>query len=115
MQDLVWKPIIAKAREIVAEYDTPVTLRQLHYRLVAAAVAGYLNTLYCYKRLSALTAEARRNDDFPRLADNTRGVDRPPSFEKPEAAKEWLGSFYRRDRTEGQKFQVWLSAKLRVK
>jgi len=33
---LRWAPIVERAREIVAEYDTLVTLRQLFYRIVAA-------------------------------------------------------------------------------
>ncbi len=33
---LDWPPIIDRAAQIVASYDTGVTLRQLFYRLVAA-------------------------------------------------------------------------------
>ena len=50
-----WPPILARAAEIVAEYDTAVTLRQVHYRLVAeaeSAGSGYRNTPSDYKRLS---------------------------------------------------------------
>src|SRR5262249_49607092 len=99
---IIWTPIIEAARKIVEGYKTLVTLRQLHYRLVAAAIAGYLNTQYCYKRLSELSAELRRNDNFPRLADLTRSVHRPFSFENPGDALAWLSIRYRRDRTEGQ-------------
>jgi hypothetical protein len=35
MTRLNWAPTIAEARVIVESYDTPVTLRQLFYRLVA--------------------------------------------------------------------------------
>jgi hypothetical protein len=49
-----------------------VTLRQLFYRLVSAQVIP--NSQAAYKRLSSLTAEARRNGDFPALID--RGRDR---------------------------------------
>ena len=34
-----WSAILARAGEIVRSYDTGVTLRQLFYRLVAAAEA----------------------------------------------------------------------------
>lgn len=105
---IIWTPIIEAARKIVETYDTLVTLRQLHYRLVAAAISGYLNMQYCYKRLSELSAELRRNNDFPRLADLTRSVYRPLSFENREEAFVWLSVRYRRDRTEGQKYQVWI-------
>jgi hypothetical protein len=57
---------------IVEEYDTAVTLRQVHYRLVAEATGGYQNTQNDYKNLSRLTAEARRNGGFPPLLDRTR-------------------------------------------
>jgi hypothetical protein len=71
-------------------------------------VSGYANSDYCYKRLSELTAELRRAGEFPRLADLTRNVHRPFSFSTLTEAKEWLAHTYRRDRTEGQKFQAWL-------
>jgi hypothetical protein len=55
----------------------PRHLRQLHYRLVAAGANGYQNTQSDYKRLSSLTAEARRDGWFPSLSDRTRGVPSP--------------------------------------
>lgn len=58
-------PIIARAAAIVAAYATAVTLRQVHYRLVAEAFGGYRNTENDYKNLSRLSAEARRNGAFP--------------------------------------------------
>lgn len=103
-----WSAIVEAARQIAASYTTPVTLRQLHYRLVAAGVSGYENDVYCYDRLSELTSEERRAGAFPRLADLTRGVDRSTSFADPVDALRWLAEAYRRDRTEGQQFQVWL-------
>ncbi len=66
--------ILARAIEIVGEYETSVTLRQLHYRLVSEPELGYLNTEYCYKQLSKLTTEGRRNGSFPPLADFTRSI-----------------------------------------
>ena len=77
MAYLAWKMIVAQAAIIANSYTTPVTLRQLHYRLVAAAIGGYTNTQSCYKRLSSLTAEARRLGIFPALSDRTRGVHSP--------------------------------------
>jgi len=105
---LNWALIIAEAAVIAASYSTTVTLRQLHYRLVAAVVGGYDNTESRYKALSSRTSEARRNGTFPALSDTTRSVTRPQSFASPAAAVEWVKEIYRRDRTEDQTFQVWV-------
>ena len=63
---LQWGPIFDQAAAIVASYDTPVTLRQLFYRLVTATV---IPNSSAYKTLSNRTAEARREGWFPALAD----------------------------------------------
>ena len=105
---LNWGRIIPEAALIARSYNTAVTLRQLHYRLVAANVGGYVNTQSCYKRLSALTADARRAGTFPALSDRTRGVEQPLSFSDPAEAVEWVTRQYRRDRTENQENQVWV-------
>ena len=104
-----WSLIVAEAANIANSYATPVTLRQLHYRLVASnRISGYTNTQGCYKQLSALTAEARRAGSFPPLSDRTRGVVRPRRFNDPAAAVDWLAEIYRLDRTKSQKCQVWV-------
>lgn len=101
-----WGAVLGRAVLIVGSYDTPVTLRQLFYRLVAA---GHLdNTRQAYKRLSDRTATARRAGEFPDLADRTRTISRHPSFDGPDEATAWLTDFYRRDRTEGQAWSVYL-------
>lgn len=105
---LAWAVIITQAAVIARSYSTQVTLRQLHYRLVAANIGGYENTLGCYKRLSELTAEARRRGSFPPLSDRTRGVHRLRSFGSRKEAVTWAASVYRRNRTEGQDHQVWV-------
>src|SRR5215210_5197269 len=69
-----WAPILERAAEIVWSYDTSVTLRQLFYRLVSKQVIP--NTTTAYKRLSSLTAEARRQDEFPDLIDRGRTIHR---------------------------------------
>ncbi|WP_346095700.1 hypothetical protein [Streptomyces olivaceiscleroticus] len=55
-----------------------VTLRQVMYRLVAAGLLP--NTPPMYRRLSARTARARREDRFPDLIDTLRQVHVPPSW-----------------------------------
>jgi hypothetical protein len=105
-------PVLDKARAIVAEYDTPVTLRQLFYRLVAAEELP--NTTTAYKSLSNLTATARREGTFPDLIDMTREIHRRASFASPQQAQEWLRDIYRRDRTENQDVSVFLCVEKRT-
>ena len=95
-----------QATAIVESYDTSVTLRQLFYRLVAAKLLP--NSPNSYKSLSKYTAEARRSGTFPALIDRNRSIYRFRSFSGAAPAQEWLTSIYRRDRTEGQPFSIYL-------
>lgn len=101
-----WEPILERAAEIVDSYDTAVTLRQLFYRLVAAEIIR--NTRSDYTQLSSRTAAARREGWFPALEDHGREVWRPLSFDGGDEARSWLARRYRRDRTEGQEYNVYL-------
>ena len=64
------------------------TLRQLFYRLVSAQVIPH--TQCTYKRLSELTAQARRQSTFPALIDRGRQVHEDLAFTSPEQALGWL-------------------------
>ena len=112
MSRLDWPLILVDAAAIVLSYDTPVTLRQLFYRLVAKGVIP--NTSTAYKTLSARTAAARRDDEFPALSDNTRKIHRYQSFDGPDDARKWLAQIYRRDHTEGQEYNVYLGVEKRT-
>jgi hypothetical protein len=101
-----WPTILTTAASIVRSYDTGVTLRQLFYRLVAAEILP--NTRVAYSTLSKVTAEARRKGDFPALIDRTRQIHRYQSFADPVTAKKWLSQIYRRERTEGQEYSIYL-------
>jgi hypothetical protein len=101
-----WECVLGEARDIVESYDTQVTLRQLFYRLVAAQLLD--NTLGAYKGLSRVTAQARRDGEFPRLIDRTRSIHRPLRWTSPQAAIRAVAASYRRDRTEGQNEAVYL-------
>lgn len=103
---LDWQYILERAKQIVQSYDTGVTLRQLFYRLVAAEIIP--NTQTAYKTLSAKTAAARREGWFPDLIDRTRSIHRYRTFSDPQEARDWLARIYRRDRTEGQEWSVYL-------
>jgi hypothetical protein len=102
-----WPPIVARAEEIVREYEeTSVTLRQLFYRLVAEQ--AILNKQGHYQRLSELTAQARRDGTFPDLIDNGRTIHRYAHFSSVSEALDDLHGYYRRDRTEGQEVSLYL-------
>jgi hypothetical protein len=103
---LSWPPVLALAAEIVRSYDTGVTLRQLFYRLVAAAIVPNLNSYY--RRLSELTAAGRRAGTFPELLDRTSGIEQARTFDGPDQAREWLRDMYRTDRTAGQPWTIYL-------
>lgn len=102
---LDWPTLLPFAADIVESYSTPVTLRQLHYRLVSADI-GYPNTQAAYKGLSRQTAEARRQGRFPRLHDRTREIHRPLAWDSPGEALEITARSYRCDRTAGQEYNV---------
>src|SRR5262245_23355334 len=104
-RDIIDWPTLLTA--IVRSYHTLVTLRQLFYRLVAALRLP--NTTNAYKALSRHTAEARRCGTFPELMDRGRIIHRYRSFPDPTTATAWLRDIYRRDRTEGQPYSVYLA------
>ena len=106
-----WPRLLIEAAGIVRSYDTGVTLRQLFYRLVAAGTLP--NTTGAYKALSAYTAEARRAGTFPPLIDQTRQIERWPTWAGAGEARAWLSKVYRRDRTEGQPVSIYLGIEKR--
>lgn len=104
---LDWKAILERAADIVNSYSTSVTLRQLFYRLVSEQLLP--NTRTAYNSLSAQSAKARRAGWFPSLIDRTRSIHEPLTFVSPDQAVEWVRSRYRRDRTEGQDYAIYLA------
>lgn len=108
---LDWPPIIAAARDIVASYDTGVTLRQLFYRLVAAQLIPNLTDRY--NQLSKRTAAGRRAGTFPDLIDNTRRIAEPYWYRDPAEALSELAAGYRRNRTENQDVSIFLATEKR--
>jgi hypothetical protein len=104
---VTWPALLEHAAGIVGGYDTEVTLRQLFYRLVADG--SLPNTMNYYRRLGAMSAEARREGTFAELADNSSHVIRYQAFDGPDDARDYLSEVYRRDRTEGQPWTVYLA------
>jgi hypothetical protein len=102
-----WGHVLDRAREIAESYDTALTLRQLFYRLVSVQLIP--NDVYHYKRLSEVTAEARRNGTFPALTDRTRAITEYQTFSSPADAIRYAAQCYRIDRTEGQDVALYLA------
>lgn len=101
-----WPAVVEEAATIVRSYETPVTLRQLFYRLVSIEVLP--NTVGCYKALSRYTAQARREGTFPAMQDRGRGIECRPSWTSPSDALAAVANQYRRDRTDGQTFSIYM-------
>lgn len=106
---LRWPSILERAAAIVHSYDTTtVTLRQLFYRLVAEQLVP--NTLSAYVQLSRLSAQARREGWFPSLFDQGRPIEGNFFFKNTDEARGWLRQIYRRDRTAGQPYALYLAS-----
>jgi hypothetical protein len=101
-----WQPLLTHAAALVRSYDTGVTLRQLFYRLATAGLLPNLRSYY--RRLSEQTAKARRAGTFPDLIDRTSRIEQPRSFTDWDDAQTWIRDIYRRDRTAGQEWTIYL-------
>lgn len=102
-----WEPTLERAAEIVNSYAGQVTLRQLFYRLVSDGTLP--NTRSYYQSLSRYSAEARRAGWFPSLTDRTRSIRRAEHFDNPEDSIADMVSSYRRNRTAGQEWAVYIA------
>jgi hypothetical protein len=107
---LCWPPIIERAAEIAGE--TVMTLRQCFYILVSEGLIP--NADSSYKGLSRLTAEARREGSFSSFIDGTRAILEPTTFDGAADAIGDIVRWYRRDRTEGQEWQLWIAGEKRT-
>ena len=105
-QHLDWDMILKAAKGIVESYATGVTLRQLFYRLVSKRLIP--NAQVAYKTLSAKTAEARRNNAFPRLIDRGRQIKVVETYRDAADAVAQTGRYFRLDRTIGQRVSIYL-------
>jgi hypothetical protein len=108
MERVHWPAVVDRAREIVGEYDGGVTLRQVHYRLVARGLIP--NTPPMYRRLSSRLAAARREGRFPDLVDTLREVHVPPAWTDAGAFLGQAPEWFRLDRTRGQDVALYVAA-----
>ncbi|MFI9788479.1 hypothetical protein ACIHEI_33945 [Kitasatospora sp. NPDC051984] len=103
-----WPTVVEQARRIVLGYDSDVTLRQVHYRLVAAGAIP--NTPSAYRHLSAHLAAARRANRFPDLVDTVREVHVPPAWPDAGVLLAQTPALFRLDRTLGQQTALYIGA-----
>ena len=104
------RDLLEQAIQVLAEYDHPLTLRQLYYRLVAAHVLE--NAENQYKRLSALLVEARESGFVSpdALEDRTRAPHKPSAWCGLDGYLETVRDAYRRDKWDSQPvhLEVWV-------
>ena len=114
-KSLSWGPILAAAKQIVDSYDTPVTLRQCFYRLVALGIAngGIPNLKTTYTTFSSKTAAARREGWFPDFIDTMSEIHTLSGWDGPQDALSSLAYQYKRDRSEGQPYSIYLGVEAR--
>jgi hypothetical protein len=82
--------LVRTVNEVIDQYDMPLTLRQIYYRLVAKQVIP--NTINEYKGLSRNLVKARENGDvdYTRIEDRTRTtIGGDSSFDSLEEYLEW--------------------------
>lgn len=114
---LDYATIVKQANEVLAQYSTPLTLRQLYYQLVA--LYGLPNRIQSYKSLGAMLVRARENGDvnWTRIEDRIRetlgevGFSDESKFRASYAdGVEELYSRYRRNLwlAQGTYIEVWL-------
>jgi hypothetical protein len=106
-KNIRWAPVLVEAEQIVDQYDTAITLRQLFYRLVVARLIP--NTQNYYRTLSSRTAEGRRNGTFPDLLDQRGFHQQMMSFTDHHDALRYTHEIFCLDRTEGQEIQIWIA------
>jgi len=74
VKNVKYQEIVKAVNDVLAQYDMPLTLRQIYYRLVAKLLIP--NTVTAYKTLSKLMVKARERGevDDTRIEDRSRQV-----------------------------------------
>ena len=93
----------------VLEKERPMTVRQLFYRLVSAAVIA--NTMNDYKRVSTVLTKARNDGrvEWDYIVDRSRPEYMPLVFEDAEEYAEWTRNVYRKDywQLQPNRVEIW--------
>jgi hypothetical protein len=107
------RKIIAKANEIIAEYEAQgfdLTLRQLYYQFVARDLIK--NTQKEYKRLGSIINDARLAGqiDWYRITDRTRNLKGLSHWETPADIIAGSAAGFRIDKWKTQKYrpEIWI-------
>lgn len=97
-----------KVNSILAEYNVPLTLRQVFYRLVAL---GLLNEEKVYKNLSRKLSRLREQGlvSWDGIVDLKRQPEKESSWISPKEFFDTVSRSYKRDLQQGQKkhIEVW--------
>ncbi|MDO8565829.1 MAG: hypothetical protein Q7S04_01415 [Candidatus Moranbacteria bacterium] len=97
-----------KINSILEEYDVPLTLRQVYYRLVAL---GLMNAQKVYQNLSGKLSRLREQGLvlWERIIDLKRQPEKEPSWTSPESFFETVSQSYKRDLQQEQAkyIEVW--------
>lgn len=93
---LSYNEIISEVKKILDQYEEPLTLRQIYYRLVAKQIIS--NTRQSYKTLGQFLVRARENGDIPyeRMEDRNRDtIGGDSGYDSPEDADKYIkGKIY---------------------
>ena len=98
-------------KRVLATDETPMTVRQVFYRLVSLGVIDKTENEY-KSTVCRLLTDMRRNDEIPFswIADNTRWMRKPTTYSNLEQAVQETAQFYRRRLwdEQGVYVEVWL-------
>lgn len=102
--------LIEKAKSIISEYDQPLTVRQIYYRLVAGQIID--NNLKSYKRICKILGDARKCGLvlFDDIVDRTRVPIKSSSWNGLKSFLDTVKKAYRREKWLKQEnwVEVWL-------
>lgn len=72
-----YEDYLETVKSILAQYDIPITIRQLYYRVISDPYNLLENTANAYQNLDAMTVKMReRGDiDWRKIEDRTRGIE----------------------------------------
>jgi hypothetical protein len=109
--------LLESVRAVLAQYPgTAVTVRQLYYRLVAAAAIP--NSLRSYKNLVAALTTWRRRKELPVAAfeDRTRGMSRLDKGWRADDPKGWVRAWFAEAVKRSKEYQLarWSGQQYRV-
>ncbi|WP_236627499.1 MULTISPECIES: hypothetical protein [unclassified Sulfitobacter] len=95
-----------------AEAHSPVTVRQLFYAATVAEVAGIEKSELGYNKVQAQVLELRRAGRLPYhcIADSTRYMRKPRTYDGWEAALQETAQLYRKSlwADSGEEVEIWL-------